>query len=284
MNRKVVLITGASSGFGLHASLRFAERGHEVVATMRNPETKGELLDQAALLGVASRIHILRLDVTRTEDIRSVMREIGERFGRLDVLVNNAGYAVGGMAEEVPLSDWRALLETNFFGVIAMTQAALPIMRSQRRGTILNVGSISGKIGIPGYAPYCSSKFAVEGFSESLRHEVRGFGVDVVLVEPGSYKTPIWNKGFDRIRAAPSSPYRDLLDSVLGYSRRTAEAAPDPDRLARKIVALAEKKSPSLRYAYGKGAKLSLLGKAILPWKWFERVLAAALRAGMNKR
>lgn len=284
MNNKVVMITGASSGFGLLTSLRFAEKGHQVIATMRNLQSKDELLTKATALGVESRIDCLPLDVTQSETIRSVAQEAVNRYGRIDILVNNAGYAVGGMAEEVPLDEWRKQMDTNFFGVVDMTQAVLPIMRQQKSGMIFNVSSISGRIGIPGYAPYCASKFALEGFSESIRHEVSGFGIKVVLIEPGSYRTPIWKKGFEHFHSTPTSPYRSLLESVLSYSRRSAETAPDPNQIAQKIAAISDKKSPSLRYAYGKGASLSLLGKSLLPWKWFEGMLAKALKSGMKKQ
>ncbi|MCU6709902.1 SDR family oxidoreductase [Paenibacillus sp. J5C_2022] len=278
MSDKVALLTGTSSGFGMLASLRFLEKGYRVVATMRDLNKKSELLERARGLGCESRLDCMKLDVTSEADIRHAMEQVREKYGRVDVLVNNAGYAVGGAAEEVPMEEWRKLMDTNLFGVIAMTQSVLPLMREQGSGTIINVSSVSGRIGIPGYSPYCTSKFALEGFSESLRHEVSGFGIKTVLICPGAYNTSIWDKGFDHIHVTEASPYRPLLDAVLGYSRRTAESAPDPDEIARKIVWLAGKKSPSLRYTYGKGSLQSMLGKSLLPWRWFERILAVALK------
>ncbi|MFD0961713.1 SDR family oxidoreductase [Paenibacillus chungangensis] len=278
MIKKVALLTGTSSGFGMLASLRFLEKGYCVVATMRDLNKKNELLERARGLGCEKQLECLKLDVTSEADARQVMAHVAEKYGRLDVLVNNAGFAVGGAAEEVPMEAWRSIMDTNLFGVITMTQAVLPLMRRQGSGAIINVSSVSGRIGIPGYAPYCASKFALEGFSESLRHEVSSFGIKVVLVCPGAYRTSIWDKGFDNIHVSDASPYRPMLAAVLGYSRRTAETAPDPDEIARKIVWLAGKESPSLRYTYGKGSLSSMLGKALLPWRWFERILAVALK------
>jgi NAD(P)-dependent dehydrogenase (short-subunit alcohol dehydrogenase family) len=199
------------------------------------------------------------------------------KYNRIDVLVNNAGFAIGGCVEDVPLEDWRLQFETNFFGLVALTQAVLPFMRQQQQGKIINVSSISGRLGFPGYAAYAASKFAVEGFSESLRHELLPFGVYVVLVEPGAYKTEIWGKGFAAIRTSPNSPYRNQLDAVLRYSHKAAETAPNPQDIANLIANIAAKSYPKLRYPSGKGASLTLWSKAMLPWKWFERMLQKLL-------
>lgn len=275
--RPVALITGTSSGFGLLTALTLARRGYQVVATMRDLERRHELEEKAVSEGVADRIRCLRLDVTEHSAIGPAMDEIVRRYGRLDLLVNNAGLAVGGFVEEVPMEEWRRQMETNLFGVIAVTRAVLPTMRAQRRGMVINISSVSGLSGFPGYAPYAASKFAVEGFSESLRHEMRPFAVRVVLVEPGAYRTPIWSKGIGGIRTSQSSPYRTQLEAVLRYSRKAAETAPDPQEVADLIARIAGMRTPRLRYALGQGSRLLICAKALLPWKWLERIVDKAL-------
>lgn len=198
-------------------------------------------------------------------------------YNRIDILVNNAGIAVGGYVEDVTITDWRLQFETNFFGLIALTQAVLPMMRSQNSGKIINISSISGRLGFPGYAAYAASKFAVEGFSESLRHEMLPFGIYVVLVEPGAYKTEIWEKGFNTMRTSPESVYRTQLEAVLRYSQKAAETAPNPQDIANLIVKVTKNVHPKLRYPLGKGARLTLWSKALLPWKWFEWMIKKLL-------
>ena len=282
-NKPVVLITGASSGFGMLSSLRFAAKGYQVIATMRDLRKNTDLMSRALQSGIDGNIICWHLDVTVDNEIESIVQNIEKDFGRLDILVNNAGFAVGGMVEEVPIDAWRAQLETNFFAVVRLSQAVLPLMRKQRSGKIFNIGSISGRIGIPGYAPYCASKYALEGFSESLRYELNPFGIHVVLIEPGAYKTQIWDKGFENIHKAPSSPYSKMMDTVLTYSRKTAESAPDPDEVARKIIEISALRKPKLRYAMGKGSRFSLIGKALLPWKLYELILLTLLNKNSQK-
>ncbi|MGE5702101.1 MAG: SDR family NAD(P)-dependent oxidoreductase, partial [Clostridia bacterium] len=189
----------------------------------------------------------------------------------------NAGFALGGAAEEIPLDEWKRQFDTNFFGLVAMTQAVLPLMRTQKSGKIVNIGSISGRIGFPGYSPYAASKFAVEGFSESLRLELLPFGIHVVLVEPGAYKTSIWQKGFDTIQVKPGSPYEQMMQKILTISRQTAESAAPPAEVVDVIVKAVTSSAPTLRYPIGKGTRLSIMGKALLPWKWLERAVRRVL-------
>ncbi|WP_409343538.1 SDR family oxidoreductase [Paenibacillus sp. MBLB4367] len=274
----VAIVTGASSGFGLLTATALAKEGFRVIATVREPGREAALMEEAERAGVAGRIECLPLDVTDHAGVLHVAATVFSRFGRIDVLVNNAGFALGGFAEEVPIAEWRRQFETNFFGLVAMTQAVLPHMREQKHGTIVNVSSVSGLAGLPGYAPYAASKFAVEGFSESLRLETADFGVKVVLVEPGAYRTAIWAKGFAQINRPHDSPYRAKLDRILAYSRRTAETAPDPREVADAIVEIALARSPKLRYPLGRGSRMLRLAKAVVPWKWYERAVLRMLR------
>ncbi|OBZ14674.1 short-chain dehydrogenase [Bacillus sp. FJAT-27264] len=275
---KVVLITGSSSGFGLLTAITLAKKGFKVAATMRDLSRSSELEQQARQEGVLDRMYFIHMDVTDQGSIDMAVAKVIATFGRIDVLVNNAGYAVGGFVEEVTMDDWRGQIETNLFGLIAVTKAVLPLMRGQESGTIINVGSISGLSGFPGYAPYAASKFAVEGFSESLRHEMSPFGIKVVIVEPGSFRTAIWGKGLDSITTSPDSPYKERLDAVLSYTRKTAESAPDPQQVADLIGRIAGLSSPRLRYPIGKGTRILRWGKTLLPWKWLEKIIDKSLK------
>lgn len=274
----VALITGASSGFGLLTAVALAKQGYQVAATMRDPGKAGDLLELAWKEQVADAVIPLQLDVTDSESIHQAVEEIMARFGRINLLVNNAGFAVGGYIEELSLEDWRQQMETNFFGVVAMTKAVLPQMRERGSGCIINVGSVSGRVGFPGYGPYAASKFAVEGYSESLRHEMSPYGVRVVLVEPGAFRTAIWHKGLARIVSHENSPYRERLEAVLRYSRLAGQKAPDPGQVAHLIARISAKRSPRLRYPVGQGARAMLWGKERLPWKWLEWIVGRALK------
>ncbi len=183
----VAVITGTSSGFGLLAAIELARRGLRVFASMRD-------LGKSATLDAAAReagvgLEKIALDVTSESSIAAAVREVHDRAGRLDVLVNNAGFGMGGAFEDLSMAELREQFETNFFGTCAVTKAVLPGMRERKSGRVVNVSSISGLVGAPGTSAYCASKFALEGWSESLRHELRPFGVRIVLVEPGTYRT-----------------------------------------------------------------------------------------------
>jgi len=275
---RTALVTGASSGFGLLIALELARRGYRVAAAMRDLSRSDELLRAAEQAGIRRRIETVQLDVTDTASIEAAAADTLARYGRLDVLVNNAGMAVGGFVEEVPMEAWRAQFETNFFGLVAVTRAFLPAMREQRGGKIIQISSVSGRAGFPGFGPYAASKFAVEGFSESLRHETAKHGVQVALVEPGSFRTAIWSKGLAGMHTRPDSPYREELNALLAYTKRTAATAPDPQEVADLVGRLAERRKLSrVRYPVGRGARLLQLGSGLLPWRWIEAAVKRAL-------
>lgn len=271
--QRVVLITGTSSGFGLGLAVSLAQRGHQVIATMRDLARRHDLDEAAQQAGVEARINVLRLDVTETDTIPSVVDEVVQRFGRIDVLINNAGFAIGGFVEDIPLSEWRRQLETNLFGAIAMTQAVLPQMRVRKSGTIVNVSSISGRIGFPGMGPYVTSKFALEGFSEALRLEMVPYGVHVVLVEPASYKTSIWRKGLEEARTRSATPYPYEMQTMIRGVQHIAETAANPQEVVDLVARILDAPHPTLRYPIGRGVRGMLLSKAILPWTRLERMI-----------
>ena len=196
---KNVLITGTNSGFGLLTSVELAKCGYQVIATMRDLNKKGKLIEHAKAAGVENSIHILQLDITKIVEITSAFQKIEKDYGQIDILINNAGYAQGGFFEEITDESWFEQFQTNFFGHIQVTRTFLPLLRKSSYGKIINISSISGIFGFPGLSPYTSSKFALEGWSESLRLELRKENIFVVLVEAAAYQTNIWNKGLRRI-------------------------------------------------------------------------------------
>jgi len=278
MPEKIALVTGASSGFGLLTSIELAKAGFRVVATMRDLARR-DRLDQAVVpAGVAAKVDIRALDVTKFDKIPAFVDGVVRDYGRLDVLVNNAGFAVAGFAEDIKLDELRMQFETNFFGAVAMTKAALPAMRGQHSGHIIQVSSIAGLLGSVTVSSYSASKHALEGWSESLRMEVNSLGIKVVLVEPGAFQTDIWTRGAVMGEQATKETSPNIQRSLR--MRSTIEKLPkaDPIVVAQLIVAIAQNPNPKLRYLVGRDAKLQLALKRILPWKWLEKVIANFLK------
>lgn len=272
-SERVAVVTGSSSGLGLRCSIALAREGYYVFASMRDLSRNGPLLQAAREAGVAERIESVQLDVTDEQMVNDQIRVLAERRGRIDVLINNAGIAIGGFVEEVDMSDWRRQFETNVFGMVAATRAVLPFMRERRNGTIVNIGSVSGKFGYPALGPYCASKHAVAGFSESLRLEVKPFGINVILIEPGSYRTEIWDKSLAGTASDCPAPYAAYKEAILTMIRATAASAGDPDEVVRTVMRAIRTPNPKLRYVVGRGARLTLGLKAVLPWRWLERII-----------
>ena len=185
---KVAVVTGSSSGIGFETSLLLARKGFYTFATMRNLNKSQKINDIAKKENLS--LKVLKLDVTDDKSVKDAIRQINDESSRIDVLINNAGYGVMGAVEDLSLDEFKSQFETNFFGVIRVTKEVIPIMRNQGNGgNIINVSSVGGKIGIPLNSAYISSKFALEGLSESMRYELEQFGIDVILIEPGVVKT-----------------------------------------------------------------------------------------------
>lgn len=276
---KLAIVTGSSSGFGLLTCLEFAKNGYLVLATMRDLGKASLLLEKAKTLGIEQLIHTFELDVTSENSLEN-FREYIQNLERIDVLVNNAGYAGAGFVEEIPLDEYRQQFETNVFGVISVTQAVLPKMRMQQFGNIMNVSSISGKIGFPGLSPYIASKHALEGWSESLRLEMKPFGVFVSLVEPGSYQTNIWSTGKKVTDKSlqESSPYFETMKKIETHLQKNEVNYGNPEEVAKCMVKIASEPSPSLRYPIGKGVKAGIALKNSLPWKYWEKLFLDKLK------
>ncbi len=278
MPEKIALVTGASSGFGLLTSIELAKAGFRVVASMRDLGRR-ERLDQAiAAAGVGARVDVRALDVTTFDTIPGFFAGVLRDYGRLDVLVNNAGFAVAGFAEDIKLNELRMQFETNFFGAVAMTKAALPIMRQQHSGHIIQVSSISGLHGSATVSSYSASKHALEGWSESLRLELNALGIKVVLVEPGAFQTDIWTRGAVMGEEATKQTSPNIQRSQRMRERVQKLPKADPIAVARAIVEIAQDPNPRLRYLVGRDAKIQLALKRILPWRWHEKVVANFLK------
>ncbi|QUG84384.1 SDR family oxidoreductase [Bacillus nitratireducens] len=271
MNKKIAVITGASSGFGLLTTLELAKKDYLVIATMRNFEKQVNLLSQTAKLNLQQNIKIQQLDVTDQNSIHNFQLFLKE-INRVDLLINNAGYANGGFIEEIPVEEYRKQFETNLFGAISITQLVLPYMREQKSGKIINISSISGHVGFPGLSPYVSSKYALEGWSESLRLEVKPFGIDVALIEPGSYNTNIWEVGkqLAENQSDTTSPYKEYMDKIQKHINSGSDTLGNPIDVANKIVEIAEARRTTLRYPIGKGVKFMIFAKKVLPWRLWE--------------
>lgn len=274
IGKKIAIVTGASSGFGMLTSIELAKQNYYVVATMRNVDKRFALLERVGEAKVAKLVEVFSLDVTNDHSLL-VFKEKLRELGRVDVLVNNAGYAGAGFSEEIPINEYRQQFETNVFGAISVTQLCLPYMRDQRNGKIINVSSISGRVGFPGLSPYVASKHALEGWSESLRLEVGPFGIDVVLVEPGSFQTSIWSSGKQITDKSlqSHSPYFSYMEKLSLHHEKGEASYGDPLEVAKLITEISQQSSTKLRYPIGKGVKFTLFIKSCFPWRLWERMV-----------
>lgn len=278
MNKEIILITGASSGFGYLASLHLAEKGYFVIATMRDLSKKELLLSEAKKRNVFDYIDVLQLDVTNSDEILEVKEFIENKYNRLDILINNAGYCLGGMTEFLDLNDWEQQLQTNVLSVVAITQSFIPMMRARRKGKIINIGSVSGCFGFPGMGAYVTSKFALSGFSESLRLELKPFNIDVSIVEAGSFKTKIWEKSLGTVELKLHQDYEKMMQFVYNEAIQSANNAEEPEKVIQLIEKICMSEKPRFRYKVGKGVKLMTFLKGILPWSLIEGMILKKLK------
>lgn len=261
--KKVILITGISSGFGKHTATLLAKAGHTVYGTVRKATDTDPF------------IHVLQMDLTESGSIASVINEVMLKEGRIDVLINNAGMHSGGPIETLPIETVKLQMDTSFLGMVHLVQTALPIMRKQGCGTIINFGSIGGLMGLPFQGYYSASKFAIEGFSEALRMEVKQFDINVVVINPGDFHTS--NSANRRGFLAPSDkddPYQTQFAKSLAIIEKDETKGWSPEILAKKMVKIVECKKPKQRYIIASfEQKLAVLIKHILPGKIFRKIL-----------
>lgn len=269
----VVLITGASSGIGRATAARLARDGHTVYASARRPET----LEALAAAGCTP----IGLDVTDPLAIDRVVSDIERRHGAIDILVNNAGYSQSGAVERVTPAELRAQFATNVFGPTELTQRVLPAMRAQRRGYIINISSIGGRLVFPGGGAYHATKFALEALSDALRFELAGFGIHVVLIEPGLIRTAFGDTAASSVASTSTNdPYRDFHAEVAritteSYSKGSlAPFASEPSDVANLIARVITTAHPRPRYVVSPSAVLLLGLRRLLPDRWWDRFLA----------
>ncbi len=268
-----VLITGTSSGLGLETALYLAQRGFEVYATMRDLSRRDALDAAAAQHNV--QLQVLQLDVMDQASIQATVATVIEQSGGIYGLINNAGINVSGYFEDLSEEEIRQVFEVNFFGTMAVTRAVLPHMRAARRGRIVIMSSIGGKIASPGATAYCASKFALEGFGESLAQEMRPFGVYVSVLEPGSVKTELYGRN-RRVAAQaldPQRPYYEWFQQLQGLMDQLARApATSAEEVAKAVYHALTDKPPRWRYVVGRRPRLLITLRRYLPGELFERI------------
>ena len=258
-DKKVAVVTGVSSGIGKAIAQELAANGFRVFGTVRSAAD------------LPPGVEKVTLDVRDEASVGAAVKEILSRAGRIDVLVNNAGGTLVGAIEEADISQAQALFDTNFFGAVRVTQAVLPAMRAQRSGRIFFIGSIAGSLPTPFMGFYCASKHALEGYSESLDHELRRMGVRSIVIEPGFMKTRIDKNSV--VAARKIQDYAEGNERAGAYASAAVEKGDDPSLVAKKLGSVLKAAQPRLRYAVGKGAAMLMKLRRFMPESLFDRSL-----------
>ncbi len=265
-SRKVALVTGASSGIGAAIAAALAKSGYRVFGASRHPGASTHEIETTVM------------DVDDDASVASAVAGVIERAGRLDAAINCAGWALMGPIEETSIGEARAQMETNFFGVLRVCLAVLPIMRAQKSGCIVNISSLAGVFGNPFSGLYSASKFAVEGLSESLRFETRSFGLRVALIEPGDTRSQLPARRRTVAGASAQSAYAEAFGRLQKGQAKDEAGAPSADAVAELVVKILAAPNPRLRHSVGMaGQRIVVLIKRALPYSWFERIVGAAL-------
>jgi NAD(P)-dependent dehydrogenase (short-subunit alcohol dehydrogenase family) len=271
---RTAVVTGSSSGIGFETSLALAKSGFHTYATMRNPAKGKALSDRAEKENMP--LQVAELDVDSDQSVRNTIDGIVRERKRIDVLVNNAGFALVGALEDTSMDEIKAQFETNLFGALRVMKAVIPVMRRQASGTIVNITSMGGRVAIPLDPIYHGTKFALEGITESIRYEMQPFGVNVVLVEPGAVKTNF----FDNLRFAqgatrPDSPYARFMSGLQSAAAHMVQDAIPAQQVAEVIAQAARSDSPQMRYVVGKDAQAMIEAKKSMGDKEFEKLVAS---------
>ncbi len=271
--KKVILITGASSGIGKATAIRLINEGYIVYATARRMDKLNELAGHGA--------RVLQLDVNDHEAVQHTVSVIVKEQGRIDVLFNNAGYGIIGAVEDVDITEAREQFETNVFGVAALTKAVLPIMRQQQSGRIINTSSMSGKVYAPLSSWYHASKHALEGWSDCLRLEVKPFGIDVVIIEPGMIATEFGDVSIPHMKqlAAPG-PYSSMYKALLAAVEKSIQKAQSssPDVIANVVSKAIKAEKPAIRYVAGNFAKPALFIRRWFGDRIYDKIVMSQLK------
>ena len=266
---KTALVTGCSSGVGMQTCLALAKAGYGVYGTMRDESKAGPLREAAAKAG--ADITIIPLDLSAEESIAKAAGRILEMTGGVDVLVNNAGYGHFGTAEETPIDDFRAQFEVNLFGLVSLTQKMLPPMRAKRSGRIINIGSVAGRMGLPGSSAYICSKFALEGLTECLRYELDAFGIQTTIIEPGVVKTPFFSS---MTVTEPKEPeYQKMMNQIMSGLQMMVNLGTDPAVVAGVVLKALGDTEMLPRYQAGADAAMFMEAKNSKTDIEFERYM-----------
>ena len=291
--RKIILITGCSSGFGMISAARLSSLGNTVYASMRDLSKSDDL--KLELERRDTSCHIIELDVCDDVSIKNTINMISEKEGKLDILINNAGYGIGGFFEDLSEQEIRDQFETNFFGVQKVTRNALPLMRKTAMKSnhlfstkIINVSSAQGRSALPGLGAYGASKFALEGFSEGLFFELQPFGIEVVILEPGTYSTKAIDENSKEANAglrleSPYLEYTNRLKNLHSKILNTKRGVGDPEDVAIIIEKIIKRKKNKIRYLAGYQAKARVWLRSLLPFNWFSKIIIK-LTIGIPKK
>jgi short-subunit dehydrogenase len=252
---EIAVVTGSSTGIGFETSLTLARNGFHTYATMRKLEDGSRQITDISK-NENLPLQVIQLDVNNDKSVIDAINRILKDKDRLDVVVNNAGYALGGTLEETSMDEIKAQFETNFFGAIRVMQAVIPIMRKQRRGKIVNITSTAGRISIPQYSIYNGTKFALEGLSESIQYELEPFGIKIILIEPGAVGSNFWRniKIANRASSNPNSLYAQLANNMSKAFKKMEVNVIHPSEVAKVILDAVTSDNPQLRYVVGNDA------------------------------
>jgi len=271
----VALVTGCSSGIGLETAIALGREGHFTYATMRDVKKSGSLDKIVNDEGLP--IKVLELDVDSEKSVDDAIVKIMEEKGRVDTLINNAGWGMWGAVEDVSIEEFKQQFETNFFSIIRLIQKIAPIMRKQKSGNIVNVSSVAGKIGFPVSPAYISSKFALEGLSECIRFELGPFGINVIIIEPGVIKTNFFDSMKMAKKSNSDSVYNEITSKVVSGVKMMAEMGTEPKEVADTIIKSINEEKPLPRYIVGNDAMMFLEAKKMKTDIEFENYIKKEL-------
>jgi NAD(P)-dependent dehydrogenase (short-subunit alcohol dehydrogenase family) len=253
----IAIVTGSSSGIGFETALALAREGYFTYATMRDIKKGTNIKEIAKKENL--KLETLELDVDKEDSVKNAINKIVKEKNRIDILVNNAGYGLFGCLEDISMQDLKAQFETNFFGVVRVLHQVIPIMRKQKSGIIVNVSSVAGRIGFPVSPAYISSKFAIEGLSESIRYELSPFGINTIIIEPGVIKTNFMTSTKKVTKS--DSPYKDITNKVIAGITMMSEMGTPPIEVANMIIKAVKSENPLPRYTVGNDAAMFLEAK-----------------------
>lgn len=271
--KRTVLITGASTGIGKSTAEHFARNGWNVAATMRNP-------DQHQEMSLLENMYLYPLDVTNETMIHTTINQVMKDFGSIDVVVNNAGYGAVGIFEKATTSEIEQQFKTNVYGVMNVIREILPHYRNKGGGTIVNITSMGGRLTFPLYSVYHATKWALEGFSESLQYELRQFNIRIKNIEPGAIKTDFYTRSKQLFVNTSITDYDQYEQMVLDNTKMAEAKAPGPEVVARKIFKVVNSTSTRLRYPVGGLGPLLIFIRKILPLGWFVRMVRWSTERG----